>query len=67
MQTMPGHATAAMTGVALRKALEVVKVATFQVFYGPFVKAFEANPELAAKAHVTPTAPANGAYPYPKV
>jgi hypothetical protein len=31
-----------------------------------FTRAFDANPELARKAHVRPTPPANGAYPYPR-
>jgi hypothetical protein len=31
-----------------------------------FARAFESNPELAAKAHRRPVAPANGAYPMPR-
>jgi hypothetical protein len=31
-----------------------------------FANAFEAHPELAAKAHRRPTAPAGGAYPFPR-
>jgi hypothetical protein len=31
-----------------------------------FARAFESNPELARKAHVRPSAPANGAYPFPR-
>jgi hypothetical protein len=30
-----------------------------------FARAFESHPDLARKAHVRPTAPANGAYPFP--
>jgi hypothetical protein len=31
-----------------------------------FTRAFEANPALAVKAHKRPTAPAGGAYPFPR-
>jgi hypothetical protein len=31
-----------------------------------FARAFESNPELAAKAHQRPVAPAGGAYPFPR-
>jgi hypothetical protein len=31
-----------------------------------FAKAFEANPQLAVRAHRRPVAPAGGAYPMPR-